>query len=230
MSTDIRFILKGLGLFLLLAVLVTLPTATLSYDLIYLKHGIGEESLTEYFQEVILLLTALSFAYITYKESSTRHFCALVTGFFTCMFIRELDGLFDNVFHGFWIIPALLVTIIATLYASKNTKQAIHTFAHFTQSPHFISLCLGMALLLVFSRLFGMGHFWEGILGSNYDRTVKRVAEEGLEVLAYIVLFYSAVGYLQSFLTWRKYRIDGESYSDYIGLRHQIITRRMSAK
>ncbi|MGO2497500.1 MAG: hypothetical protein ACTH6I_05710 [Vibrio litoralis] len=61
MSTDIRFILKGLGQFLLLALLVTLPVATLNYDLIYLKHGIGETSLTEYFQELILFLTALSF-------------------------------------------------------------------------------------------------------------------------------------------------------------------------
>ncbi|HCH01355.1 MAG TPA: hypothetical protein DEV85_05620 [Vibrio sp.] len=230
MSTDIRFILKGLGQFLLLALLVTLPVATLSYDLIYLKHGIGETSLTEYFQELILFLTALSFGYVTYKETSTRHFCTLVTGFFSCMFIRELDGLFDLVFHGFWIVPALLVAISAIAYASRDIKQTIYTFAHFTQNRNFFSLCLGMALLLVFSRLFGMGHFWQGILGPDYDRVIKRVVEEGLEVLAYVVIFYSAIGYLQGFLAWRKYRLVDENYAQFIGKRDQFFIDRLTKK
>ncbi|MCF7353702.1 hypothetical protein [Vibrio sp. CK2-1] len=230
MSTDIRFILKGFGQFLLLALLVTLPVATLSYDLIYLKQGIGETSLTEYFQEIILLLSSLSFAYTAYKEPSTRHFCTLVAGFFGCMFIRELDGLFDQIFHGFWVVPALILAVTCTIFASRNIKQTIHTFSHFTQSRHFFSLCIGMALLLVFSRLFGMGHFWQGILGPEYNRIIKRVAEEGLEVLGYTVIFYSSLGYLQSFLTWRKYRLEGESYSEFIGKRNQFFTDRLTKK
>ncbi|GLT15191.1 hypothetical protein [Vibrio algivorus] len=230
MSTDIRFIFKGFGQFLLLALLVTLPIATLSYDLIYLKHGITETSLTEYFQELILLLSSLSFAYIAYKEPSTRHFCTLAAGFFGCMFIRELDGLFDLVFHGFWIVPALFLAAACMIFASRNIKQTIHTFSHFTQSRHFFSLCLGMSLLLVFSRLFGMGHFWQGILGPEYDRTIRRVTEEGLEVLGYTIIFYSSLGYLQSFLTWRKYRLNDESYSEFIGKRNQFFTDRLAKK
>ncbi|MGO2497499.1 MAG: hypothetical protein ACTH6I_05705 [Vibrio litoralis] len=53
------------------------------------------------------------------------------------MFIRELDGLFDLVFHGFWIVPALLVAISAIAYASRDIKQTIYTFAHFTQNRNF---------------------------------------------------------------------------------------------
>ena len=223
MSNDIQNILKGFGQFLLLALLVTLPVVTLSYDLIYLKQGIGETSLTEYFQELILLLSALSFAYTAYQEPSIRHFCTLVAGFFGCMFIRELDGLLDLVFHGFWIIPVLILTAACVIYASRNIKQTIHTFSHFTQSSHFFSLCIGMALLLVFSRLFGMGHFWLGILGPEYDRTIKRVVEEGIEVLGYTIIFYSSLGYLQSFLTWRKYSLKDENYSEFINKRNQFL-------
>ena len=61
-----------------------------------------------------------------------------------------------------------------------------------------------MALLLVFSRIFGMGDLWQGILGLNYERIIKRVVEEGLEVLGYTVIFYAAMGYLKSFLAGRQ--------------------------
>lgn len=227
MSTDVQSILKGLGQFLFLSLLVTLPIITLSYDVIYRQHGIGESTLTELFQELILFLTVLCFAYIAYKEASTRHFCVLVTGFFAVMFIRELDGVFDQISHGFWLYPALLVTVSVSIYASRNIKQTLFTFGHFTQNRSFFSLCLGMAILLVFSRLFGMGHFWEGILGEDYNRIIKRIAEEGLEVLAYVVIFYSSIGYLQSFLSWRKYRIEGENYAEFIGKRDKFFKERI---
>ncbi|MGO2497498.1 MAG: hypothetical protein ACTH6I_05700 [Vibrio litoralis] len=87
-----------------------------------------------------------------------------------------------------------------------------------------------MALLLVFSRLFGMGHFWQGILGPDYDRVIKRVVEEGLEVLAYVVIFYSAIGYLQGFLAWRKYRLVDENYAQFIGKRDQFFIDRLTKK
>lgn len=228
MRSDIHIILKGFGHFLFLSALVSLPVLTISYDLIYLHNGLSENSLTEYFQETILLLTTLSFAYITIKEPSTRHFCALLTGFFACMLIREFDEFLDLIIHGFWVYPALIVACATIVYASKNIKQTMYTFAHFTQSRHFLSLSLGMALLLVFSRLFGMGHFWQGILGHGYDRLVKLVAEESLEVLGYTIIFYSAVGYLQSFLTWQKYRLSGENYAEFIGKRNQFFTQRLS--
>lgn len=231
MSNDIRWVLKGLGQFFFLAVLVSLPVVTLSYDLIYAKHGLVESSMTEYFQETLLFLTVLSFAYTAKKESSTRHFCVLVTGFFTCMLIREFDGVFDQIMHGFWVYPALLVTIVSIVYASREIRQTIHTFAHFTLSRHFFSLCLGMTLLLVFSRLFGMGKFWHGILGTDdYNRMINRVVEEGLEVLGYTIIFYSSVGYLQSFLAWRKHRLEDENYSDFISKRTQFFTNRTSIK
>lgn len=228
MSTDLRFILKGFGQFFFLAVLVALPVLAVSYDLIYLHNGLSENSLTEYFQETLLFLTVLSFGYIAIKESSIRHFCVLVTGFFSCMLIREFDELLDLIVHGFWVYPALFVAAMAIAYASKNIKQTIHTFAHFTRSRHFLSLCLGMALLLVFSRLFGMGVFWQGILGDGYDRLVKLTAEESVEVLGYTIIFYSAVGYFQNYLTWCKYRLEGEEYSDYIDKSHQFFTDRLS--
>lgn len=227
MSLEIRNILNGFAQFVFLAFLVTLPIITLSIDFIYLKQGLSENSMTEYLQEILLLLTTLSFAYTAYKDPSTRHFCVLLTGFFACMFIRELDGLFDLIFHGFWVIPATLVALFSIIFALRNKQQALSTFSCFVQSRHFITLNLGMALLLVFSRLFGIGELWEGILGSNYDRIVKRVAEEGLEVLGYTIIFYSAMGYLFSFLAWSK-QAEGDNYSDFIEQKNLSLNQRSS--
>lgn len=228
MHTDVRLILNGFGQFFFLALLVTLPVLTIGYDLIYLDNGLSESSVTEFLQAIVLFLSASSFYFIAYKEPSTRHFCVLVAGFFTCMLIREFDEFLDAIVHGFWVYPALLVALGSILFAARNAKQTIHTFAYFTQSRHFVSLCLGMALLLVFSRLFGMGEFWKGIMGPEYLRIVKLTAEESLEMLGYIVIFYAVVGYLQSFLSWRKYRIEGESYSEFIGKRNQFFAERAS--
>jgi len=211
MSSDLRIILKGIQQFLLLSFLVTLPIFTIFYDLIYtqqnllnLEQGLSEYSMTEYLQESLLFFTTLSFAYTAYKSAEIRHFCVLVTGFFACMLIRELDGFLDNIRHGFWVYPATLVALFSIIYALKAPDKTINAFAKFVQSRHFVTLNIGMTLLLVFSRIFGIGELWQGILGPDYERIIKRVVEEGLEVLGYTIIFYAAMGYLNSFLVCRK--------------------------
>ncbi|MEL0628673.1 hypothetical protein [Psychromonas aquatilis] len=202
MSSDIRIILKGFQQFLLLSVLAILPILTLAYDLIYTQHqGISEYSMTEYLQELLLLSTVLVYSYIAYKKTSHRHFAVLLAGFFCCLLIREFDALLDKIQHGFWVYPALLVALSSIIYALKDLSQTLRTFSQFVQHKHFITLNLGMVMLLVFSRIFGMGDLWEGILGEDYDRLVKRVVEEGLEVLGYTIIFYAAIGYLGAFLS-----------------------------
>jgi len=211
MSSDLRIVLKGFQQFLLLSLLVTLPILTLAFDLIYmqdgainLNQGISEYSLTELLQETLLLFTTLSFAYIAYKDHLVRHFSVLITGFFACMLIREFDGLLDIIQHGFWVYPATMVTLLSIIYSLTAPQKTLSAFAKFIQSRHFITLNIGMTLLLVFSRIFGTGDLWQGILGSDYERIIKRVVEEGLEVLGYTIIFYAAMGYLKSFLTAQK--------------------------
>ena len=205
MSSDIRIILKGFQQFLLLSFLAILPILTLSYDLIYTHHqGISEYSMTEYLQEILLLCTILIFSYIAYKERSVRHFAVLLAGFFCCLLIRELDALLDKIQHGFWVYPATLVALLSIGYALRELSETLRTFSKFVEHKHFITLNIGMVMLLVFSRIFGMGDLWQGILGEDYDRLVKRVVEEGLEVLGYTIICYSAIGYLDAFLSERK--------------------------
>ncbi len=54
-------------------------------------------------------------------------------------------------------------------------------------------LVTGVMLLLVFSRLFGMGSFWHNVMGDDYVRAVKNIAEEGTELLAYCLIAFASL-------------------------------------
>lgn len=117
----------------------------------------------------------------------------LISAFFAVMFIRELDYWFDMIVHGAWVVPALLVAGSAIFYAIKNGKRTIDQLALILASPHMNMLVTGVMLLLVFSRLFGMGSFWHGVMGEHYISNVKTIAEEGTELLAYCLIAFASL-------------------------------------
>ncbi|WP_438819310.1 hypothetical protein, partial [Colwellia marinimaniae] len=49
-----------------------------------------------------------------------------------------------------------------------------------------------IVLLFVFSRLYGMGDFWEAVMAEHYVRDVKDISEETIELLCYaFIAFYA---------------------------------------
>ncbi|PKF49105.1 hypothetical protein [Enterovibrio nigricans] len=190
-------LLKALCHFFSLALLVALPVLVVQIDIGVLHNGLSEQSLTEYLENVLLVSTIACYVYIAVKNPSFRHFGMLVAGFFLCLFIRELDKWFDdNFWHGFWVYPAALVAATALIYALADRQACLSSFTRFVKSRNFTFLCLGLSILLVFSRLFGMGALWHDILTDGYVRTAKNVAEEGSELLAYFLIFYASLRYV----------------------------------
>jgi hypothetical protein len=55
-----------------------------------------------------------------------------------------------------------------------------------------------MALLMIFSRLFGMGDLWEHLLQGGYARAAKNTAEEGIELVSYTLIACASVWYCLS--------------------------------
>nr|WP_241902039.1 hypothetical protein [Vibrio lentus] len=122
-----------------------------------------------------------------------KHAAVLVSAFFAVMFIREMDFWFDKITHGAWFVPAALVAGSAIFYAVKNGKRTIYQLTFILASPHMNLLLTGLMLLLVFSRLFGMGSFWHNVMGDDYVRAVKNIAEEGTELLAYCLIAFASL-------------------------------------
>lgn len=165
----------------------------LRIDFVLLNGNVGEISVTEMLQQLLLIVTSASFAYLAKEKSEVKHAALLISAFFAVLFIREMDFWFDKIVHGAWVVPALLVAGSAIFYAIKNGKRTIDQLALILASPHMNLLVTGVVLLLVFSRLFGMGSFWHNVMGDGYVRVVKNIAEEGIELLAYCLIAFASL-------------------------------------
>lgn len=171
----------------------------------------SEQSLTEYAQVGLLVLSGVAFAvggYVSHKRSLPA---GLLAGMAALATVREFDWLFDRVAHGFWKVPALLVVVVAIARVWKKRKTLFTAFAYEVRLPYWGTLCSGFSLVFIFSRLFGMRRNWEAMLGEQLAkesvRSVRRLAEEGVELAGYTLIFLAAVGFLLSCLhDWRQQR------------------------
>lgn len=180
--------------FFILIFLALLPVISIYLDVVVLGNDVGEISVTELTQESLLLLAATIFLYGAWKKPVIRGFLILVASFFSCLFIREMDAFLDNIWHGFWFWPALLMALVSIYYArfvAKNTTQKPLT-DFINTKPYFLIL-IGLIVLLVLSRTFGSGNLlWHAILEENSSRA-KTVVQEGLELMGYAFIFYGSL-------------------------------------
>lgn len=192
----IRFFLMCFGFAALVGILM--------FDVIVLGNNIPELSATEITQEVLLAVASLLFLMLAIYKPNERGFLMLAAGFFCAMLIRELDVLFDMIHHGFWVYPALLVSLGAMFCARSNPGTTLKPLAQFIRTPQFNTISYGIAIVLVFSRIFGMGELWHAVMDEYFVRTVKNVAEEGIELLGYGFIFSGCVSYYMVAVPERK--------------------------
>ncbi|WP_255458651.1 hypothetical protein [Aliivibrio sp. SR45-2] len=93
-SEEIKAIQKGILQLFIQCIFATVAYLVVRTDIVTLHNGLSEHSLTEYYQQLLLLIVILSFSYIATTNSEVRSFAILIIGFFTCILIRECDG--DN--------------------------------------------------------------------------------------------------------------------------------------
>ncbi|WP_162628754.1 hypothetical protein [Marinobacter bohaiensis] len=195
MKENWKIIYAALARFILVAVGFAALLGILLFDIVVLGNDIPEISATEISQELLLGATAILFLMLGRHYPARRGLYVLVAGFFAAFLIRELDALFDLVYHGFWKVPALAVTLGAIAYARRQKGTTLKPLADFVRSPEFTTIAYGLAIVFVFSRLFGMGFLWENVMGAGFQRIVKNVAEEGVELLGYGFVFSGALRY-----------------------------------
>ncbi|OBU40594.1 hypothetical protein AYY26_21165 [Photobacterium phosphoreum] len=197
MNSNINTIISKIMSFLFILIILTTPIAIIGYDVIFLKNNIPENSLTEYSQTFLLLGTTAAFTYLGYTKKLYDRTAFLIASFFICLLIRELDLFFDQlIFHGFWVYPALSIAISAIIYANQQREKTITALVEVMTNSYFPILCLGLGITLVYSRLIGMGAMWHQILGDDFQRIVKNIAEESSELLGYTIIFYASVNYV----------------------------------
>ncbi len=93
--------------------------------------------------------------------------------------------------------------------------------AHFIGHRAFPIMCAGVAILLVYSRLYGMQTLWLAYAGEACSGlySVKTLSEESTELLAYMMIFTSAAFYAGNCLRMRRRRARAERLQKEAGIK-----------
>lgn len=177
---------------LMLAALVLLSVFIVMIDYGLLQPGKSEYSVTEITQEIFILISAILFGLSASHDKHSRGFFVLVMGLFATMLIRESDAFFDNIYHGFWVYPALAVSLATVFYARTCRGTVKHPMLKHMESREFVYINLGLIIILVFSRTFGSGTLWRDVMGADYSSVYKTVIQEGIELLGYTLVLYGS--------------------------------------
>ncbi|GLT20050.1 hypothetical protein GCM10007938_38330 [Vibrio zhanjiangensis] len=183
---------SSLDALVILAICILVNLA-IRIDFSVFKDGVGEASFTESLQLLMLIVSTSSFYLIIRERQDLIHAAVLIFGFLVVVTIREMDAWFDLIFHGAWVLPAALVTIVSTVYALRGGKDSVNQMATILDIRHMNTMIGGIVLLVVFSRLYGMGSFWHSVMQEHYVREVKNVSEESMELLCYCLIALGAV-------------------------------------
>lgn len=183
--------------------LVSVPVLLLWLDIQWLHNTVGEFSVTELGQLALLAATVLAWLYLARRSVDDRRLAVLAAGFFACMLIRECDAALDLVMDGLWQILATLVALACLTYSLSDWRSTLHGMARLAVSRISLVLFIGLAILLAYSRLFGMGVLWQGLLDDQYLRVFKNAAEETSELLGYFLIAAASVGYVMARLRRR---------------------------
>lgn len=192
---DFSFLKRKIAEFFVFAIIVAVIFIAPLADILILKNGIAEISLTELLQELNLLIIAAIYFYLAAKHPDIRFGSILIAGFFSCLLIRELDFISDRSEMLSWFHFVVAVAGSCIYLALKNRKNAVYGLAHFSKSESYYIMVCGLVTVLVFSRLFGMKIIWQALMDDGYIRLVKNAAEEVTELFGYTVCMISAVKY-----------------------------------
>lgn len=168
----------------------------------------GEDSFSEWAQEISLIVIAIAFLWVGKKFPDKRAFTTLLTGMSIMGLIREYNNFFKEYFFvGAWSSLVVLTGIITAYLVYRQRHTLVTAIVDFIQRPSFGMLIAGFLTIMVFSRLFGLPRFWEPIMGETFIRAVMRAAEEGTELLGYTLLMLGALEYAVSVFQTQKKNI-----------------------
>ena len=175
--------------FILISLLSVGVITAINIDYFFLENNLSERSLTELFQQLLLLTSVAIFAWSAAKIEPSRTLYILIAGFFACMFLRELDYYFDMIVHGFWVYPTVLLASLVITYAVKHSENFISSVREFSQTNAYFNILVGLVIIMVFSRLFGSGTLWKDVMNDDYHHIYKTIIQEGLELFGYVFVF-----------------------------------------
>ena len=184
--------------FIIISLLSAGVITTINIDYFVLENNLSERSLTELFQQLLLLASVGIFIWSATKVAESRTLFILVAGFFGCMFLRELDFYFDMIVHGFWLYPTLLLASSVIIYSVRHNDYLVSSVRSFSQTNAYFNILVGLVIIMIFSRLFGSGTLWKEVMNEDYHHIYKTIIQEGLELFGYVFVFIGSFHQLRA--------------------------------
>ncbi len=160
----------------------------------YFKENTFEEyGIVENFQLFILLFCALSFFVQSFFKTPYRALALFLGSLCLTAFCRELDSWFDELWLFSWKF-ALIFPIITLGYAIHHQLEFRKSLVAFCSSASFFMMYTVAITILPIAQCVGHKTFFVDALGPITDpRLVRRLFEESVEYLGYILLFLSSI-------------------------------------
>ena len=164
-------------------------------DLVVVGNRLGERSVIEWSQALVLLVTTVLFAGAARRRSDGRGFYLLVSGFFACCFIREMDLMLDQwFFHGAWAYLSGGAAAVAIVLALRVRRTLRPGAVGFVNTRAFIYVQIGLVVVVILSRSLGSGRQLWFLLGQDDSyRLCKTVIQEALESFGYLLICFGAI-------------------------------------
>jgi hypothetical protein len=155
-----------------------------------------ELSLVEYAQSFFLIVSGLISLrfYLSKQRHFHRHIFMLISALCAMAFIREQDMHFETfVGDGTWPIPVFAILAVVIYKIFRIRKDLIAEIVSYMKTRSYGFFSAATITIFIFSRMFGRAVFWEAVMGDQYFRSVKNVAEESLELYGYLLLMIAVV-------------------------------------
>ena len=153
----------------------------------------GEASWTEYCQELMLLTIIIVSLLAARQYASYRLMNISLAASSAVFLIREFNNFaYEYLFPYAWQVGALLVAVPFLVFIARNFRSFLRELTAAANTYSFAILLVGMLVLQLFSRLYGLPFWWQKLMGDGYMRVVMRASEESIELLGYSILCIGA--------------------------------------
>lgn len=171
---------------MLLPLFAIIFTLSIIYVSVQLDPSTSESSLVEITQSLLIIFCAV-ICLQRYKKDKALNHCFLVMSYlFLVIFSREMDQVLEVFLpHGAWKVPAGLFFLIAATLTIKSHQKIREQLLAISNQNSFLILVIGCYILFILSRVAGIKEFWMGLMGDNYDGSIKTLIEESIELLGY---------------------------------------------
>ena len=172
-----------------LLLLGIISTLSIIYISVQFDSHTSEASLIEISQSVILATAILICTFKQKNDATLNSFFSAITYLFLIVLVRELDQILEIFLpHGAWKVPAALLLLLLISFVAKNHSKIFKQLLTVSRQNGFTIAVIGCYIVFIFSRLAGLKDFWIMFMGDHYERDVKTLIEEGLELLGYTLM------------------------------------------